>query len=106
MEGISSNLSQMFTPTGQWAEPILPLDQLCQGHWWGYESHSVIFLVLFYFSVMHVFNRMMSDFILRISSYFNISTRRLLNLQRGTCEFHVLCLCNVVVLFVEGNSSV
>ena len=45
MEGFSSNLTQMFTPTGQCAEPILPLYQLCQEHWWGYESHSVIVLV-------------------------------------------------------------
>jgi len=36
------NLTQMFTPTGQCAKPILPLYQLCQGHWWGYESHSAI----------------------------------------------------------------
>jgi len=41
----SSNLTQMLTPTGQYAEPILPLYQLCQGHWWGYESHSAIVLV-------------------------------------------------------------
>ena len=27
------------------AEPILPLYQLCQRHWWGYELHSVIVLV-------------------------------------------------------------
>ena len=47
MEGFSSNLTQMFTPTEQCAEPILPLYQLCQGHWWGYESHSAIVLVLY-----------------------------------------------------------
>jgi len=35
-------LDSMFTPTGQCVEPILPLYQLCQGHWWGYESHSAI----------------------------------------------------------------
>jgi len=39
--------TQMFTPTGQCAELILPLYQLCQGHWWGYESHSAIVLVVF-----------------------------------------------------------
>ena len=45
MEEFSSNLTQIFTTTGQCAEPILPLYQLCQGHWWGYESHSAIVLV-------------------------------------------------------------
>jgi len=38
-------LESMFTPTGQCAEPILPLYQLCQGHWRGYELHSTIVLV-------------------------------------------------------------
>jgi len=42
----SINSIQMFTPTGQLAEPILPLYQLCQGHWWGYESHSAIVVVV------------------------------------------------------------
>jgi hypothetical protein len=28
MEGFSSNFTQMFTPSGQCAEPILPLFQL------------------------------------------------------------------------------
>jgi len=41
MKGFSLNLTQMFTSTGQCAEPILPLHQVCEGHWWGYESHSV-----------------------------------------------------------------
>ena len=45
MKGFSSNLTQMFTPTGQCAEPVLPLYQLYQGHWCGYESHSAIVLV-------------------------------------------------------------
>ena len=47
MEGFSSNLTQMFTPTRQCTEPILPLYQLCQGQWWGYESHSAIVLVYY-----------------------------------------------------------
>jgi len=46
MEGFSSNLTQMFTTTGQCAEPILPLYQLCQRTLVGYESHSAIVLVL------------------------------------------------------------
>jgi len=45
IEGFSLNLTQMFTPTGQCAEPILPLYQLCQEHWWAYELHSAIVLV-------------------------------------------------------------
>jgi len=45
MEGFSSNLTQVFTPTGQCAEPVLPLYQLWQGLLWGYESHSAIVLV-------------------------------------------------------------
>jgi len=53
MEGFSSNLTQMFTPTGQCAEPILPMYQLCQGHWWGYESHSAIVLVVLYHCLQH-----------------------------------------------------
>jgi len=54
MEGFSSNLTQMFTPTGQYAELILPLYQLCQGHWWGYESHSAIVLVNYNFQCQNL----------------------------------------------------
>ena len=35
----------MFTATGQCAEPILPLYELCHCHLWGYISHSAIVLV-------------------------------------------------------------
>jgi len=45
IKGFSSNLTQMFTPTGQCAKSILPLYQLYQGHWWGFEPHSAIVLV-------------------------------------------------------------
>ena len=45
MENFLLNLTQMYTATGQCAEPILPLYQFCQGHWWGYESHLAIVLV-------------------------------------------------------------
>jgi len=45
MAGYPSNLAKNFSPTEQFPQHILPLLQLYNAQWWGYESLTAIVLV-------------------------------------------------------------
>jgi len=46
MAGYPSNLAKKFSRTEQFPQQILPLLLLYNAQWWGYESLTVIVLVL------------------------------------------------------------
>ena len=85
MEGFSSNLTQMFTPTGQCAEHILPFYQHCQGHWWEYESHLAIVLVFHFVRML----RIKRD-VIQTQSFLIIPTYINIHLFRCDWSWHVL----------------
>ena len=97
MEGFSSNWTQMFTTTRQCAEPILPLYQLCQGHWWGYKSHSVIVLVYTGVCRIHLSSivKKLKLYIILVKIYrHSIFKTTYLNNQSTKL---ILCLCNALL---------